>query len=45
MEKSTFYFVLIVLLLIDIVQGRYQKRLMAQKEREIGNPDVSAGVG
>lgn len=32
MAKSTFYFVLIVLVLIDIVQGRYQKKLIAQKE-------------
>lgn len=33
MQKSTFYFVLLVLVLIDIVQGRYQHKLMAQKER------------
>ena len=31
MQKSTFYFVLVVLLLVDIVQGRYQKKLLAQK--------------
>ena len=33
MSKTTFYFVIAVLVLIDIVQGRYQKKLMAQKER------------
>ena len=31
MQKSTFYFVLVVLVLIDVVQGRYQRKLMAQK--------------
>ena len=31
MTKSTFYFVLAVLILVDIVQGRYQKKLLAQK--------------
>lgn len=33
MSKTTFYFVIIVLVLIDIVQGRYQKNLLkSQKE-------------
>lgn len=31
MSKSTFYFVLVVLILVDIVQGRYQKRIIAQQ--------------
>ena len=31
MPKSTFYFVLVVLVLIDIVQGRYQKKLIAEQ--------------
>jgi len=35
MAKSTFYFVLIVLLVVDFVQSRYQKKLLAQKAREI----------
>ena len=35
MSKSTFYFVLIVLILVDLVQSRYQKKLLAQKEREV----------
>lgn len=33
MAKSTFYFVLAVLIVVDIVQGRYQKKLLAQQEQ------------
>ena len=33
MTKTTFYFVIAVLVLTDIVQTRYQKKLFAQKER------------
>jgi predicted tellurium resistance membrane protein TerC len=33
MSKSTFYFVLIVLVAVDIVQGRYQKKLMAARDQ------------
>lgn len=32
MAKSTFYFVLAVLVLVDIVQGRYQRKLLALSE-------------
>ena len=35
MAKSTFYFVLVVLVAVDIVQGRYQKKLLAARERSI----------
>lgn len=31
MNKSTFYFVLTVLILVDIVQSRYQKQLLAKR--------------
>ena len=31
MTKTTFYFVIAVLVLTDIVQGRYQKKLMAKR--------------
>lgn len=34
MTKSTFYFVLAVLLLVDIVQGRYQRKLLTQAEKD-----------
>ena len=33
MSKTTFYFVLIILIVVDVVQGRYQKKLTAEKER------------
>ena len=33
MTKATFYFVLAVLVMTDIVQSRYQRKLMAQAER------------
>ncbi len=35
MSKTTFYFVLVVLVLTDIVQGQYQKKLLVEKEREV----------
>jgi predicted tellurium resistance membrane protein TerC len=31
MSKTTFYFVIVVLVLIDIVQGKYQKNLLKEK--------------
>ena len=31
MSKTTFYFVIAVLVLTDIVQGRYQKRLLSTR--------------
>jgi hypothetical protein len=31
MAKSTFYFVIIVLVIVDIAQGRYQKKLDAER--------------
>ncbi|MDB4778321.1 tellurium resistance protein TerC [bacterium] len=34
MSKTTFYFVLVVLVLTDIVQGQYQKKLLAETQRE-----------
>lgn len=37
MTKTTFYFVIAVLVLVDIVQGRYQKKLMAQKRKLHGD--------
>lgn len=35
LAKSTFYFVIVVMVLVDIVQGRYQRKLLAQKQHEI----------
>jgi predicted tellurium resistance membrane protein TerC len=34
MSKTTFYFVIVVLVLVDVVQGRYQKKLMLEQEAE-----------
>jgi predicted tellurium resistance membrane protein TerC len=33
MSKTTFYFVLAVLIIVDIVQGKYQKNLLAQNKK------------
>jgi predicted tellurium resistance membrane protein TerC len=33
MQKSTFYFVLAVLVIVDLVQGRYQKKILAERAR------------
>jgi len=41
MSKSTFYFVLIVLVIVDIAQGRYQKKLQLEHERS----SAKAGEG
>ncbi|MEM9985507.1 MAG: tellurium resistance protein TerC, partial [Bacteroidota bacterium] len=35
MSKTTFYFVLVVLVIVDVVQGRYQKKLALEKQRLI----------
>jgi hypothetical protein len=32
MSKTTFYFVIGVLVIVDLVQSRYQKKLLKQKE-------------
>ena len=33
MSKTTFYFILFILIIVDVVQGRYQKKLIAEKKR------------
>ena len=33
MSKTTFYFVIAVLVIIDVIQGRYQKKLMVEKQK------------
>ncbi|WP_299101316.1 tellurium resistance protein TerC [uncultured Winogradskyella sp.] len=37
MSKTTFYFVIVVLVIVDVVQGRYQKNLIKEKEQETAN--------
>ena len=34
MSKTTFYFVIVVLVVVDVVQGRYQKKLMNEKAND-----------
>ncbi len=36
MSKATFYFSIIVVVLVDIAQGRYQKKLDAERAQDIG---------
>ena len=44
MSKSSFYLVIFVLVVTDIISTNYQKRLWAQKEAEIrgDNPEADA---
>ena len=35
MAKTTFYFVIITLVIVDLIQSRYQRKLLAQKDREV----------
>ena len=37
MAKTTFYFVILTLVIVDLIQSRYQKKLLAQKGREVDN--------
>ena len=39
MSKTTFYFVIVVLVIVDVVQGRYQKKLIKEKESASLNKD------
>lgn len=34
MNKTTFYFVLVILVIVDIVQSKYQKKIIAMEEQE-----------
>jgi predicted tellurium resistance membrane protein TerC len=35
MSNTTFYFVLAILVIVDVVQGRYQKKLLKEKKQEV----------
>ncbi|WP_298494634.1 tellurium resistance protein TerC [uncultured Algibacter sp.] len=35
MSKTTFYFVIVVLVIVDIVQGRYQKKLINEQNKQV----------
>ena len=43
MAKTTFYFVVAALLIVDIVQGRYQKKLMAEERKRLAAPPEGTG--
>jgi len=32
MSKTTFYFVIAILVIVDVVQGKYQKKILAKKQ-------------
>ena len=40
MSKTTFYFVIAILVIVDIVQGRYQKKLITEQDRNANNRDA-----
>ncbi len=43
LSKSTFYFSLVVLVIVDIIQGKYQKKLQAQRAKArqgLANPEA-----
>ena len=40
MTKTTFYFVLVVLVLTDLVQSRYQKKLLAEKSKILSSSNA-----
>ena len=44
MPKTTFYFVIIVLILVDLVQSKYQKRIIAAERREELNDKENGNV-
>lgn len=37
MSKSTFYFVLAVLIAVEVIQSKYQRRILAEQEKEIAH--------
>jgi predicted tellurium resistance membrane protein TerC len=41
MAKSTFYFVLAVLVLVDVVQSKYQRKLMAERDADAAATDAA----
>ncbi len=44
MSKTTFYFSVIVLFIVDIVQTSYQRKLQAKKKAEIADPATNAAT-
>lgn len=44
MAKSTFYFVLFILVVVDVIQGQYQKKLLAAEQRKAEGQAQSQSV-
>lgn len=44
MAKSTFYFVLAVLVIVDVVQSKYQRKLMAERDADAAAADAADAV-
>ncbi len=42
MSKTTFYFVIVVLVVVDIVQSKYQKKIIREKQNGINKKDHEA---
>ena len=42
MSKATFYFVLVTMVLVEIVQGRFQRKLMAEKQKMAEQARIAA---
>ena len=42
MSKSTFYFSVVVLVIVDVIQTRYQRKLRARAQAEIADPTTNA---
>ncbi|MCB1382363.1 MAG: tellurium resistance protein TerC [Notoacmeibacter sp.] len=45
MSKATFYFVLVTMVLVEVVQGRYQRKLLAEKEQLLAHKKAAANHG
>ena len=45
MAKSTFYLVIAILFIVELVQGRYQKKILAMKHAEIESGAVGVATG
>jgi len=41
MAKSTFYFTLAILVIVDVVQGKYQKKLVAEEDARAGRAEIA----
>ena len=42
MSKATFYFILVTMVLVEIVQGRYQRKLMREKEMRASQTGIDS---